>query len=1079
MTNELFNKEELNKFTNIYKNLVGDDEFEIMFGGYTKTNSINMKQFLDILKYLKIFADEKKYKIIHTETLDISYNYDSKNFHTYRISIDGVDKINSLMAMLHKRENHIIFSILSSKLLSSDNEGLSIINKKKDFDNTYNLDKHNIRVRLAKEEKVSNSKLGELIKLDNVSKIAIMLRMKSRISVVIENNSEVDLRIDLTSVKQCNDINKLQKITPNYELEIDFNKKKKLSVAKEKEYLDKILYYITFVKKIIEQSNNIVSRDEKENVLKVYNNLLYDDKDFVSKTLYGPQVQSLEVVHIVDNLPNKYSVTDKADGDRCLGVITNNRLYLIFANLEVKYSGIEVKDFDGTILDGEYIYNSINNKYIYTTFDIVFYKGENVQNTASLAERYNKLNDVIRNCFKFDFKFNIYNGKFDMKLIEKYYKDDISAYLSMLMKQLKTSKNETVVCQKYFIFVLGGGDYEIFKYAEILWNSYTKLEASKVPYILDGLIFTPLQQIYTKSLKETKYRNYKWKPPEKNSVDFFIKFEKDPQTGKYLNVYDDSGENTIQGNTYKIINLHVGKVVNNIEIPVLFRKYDNLHIAKISDSSGVVRDMEGDLLQDNTVVEFYYNNNNDLSPEFRWVPLRTRYDKTESVLKFKKKYGNNSVIADAVWNSIQQNVTIHDLSKLGDEKIYDQELADIKNRIDASVVAIEKQKDAYYQTTSNLGTPMRNFHNYIKSNMIFTYCSPKVMNDKIKKLSVLDLGCGRGGDILKFFHSRVGSYIGLDPDASGINSSTDGAISRYNAFKRKMPSFPKMEFLIADAGTELNYQSQSKAIGKMSSANQTLIESIFGSDINKLNDRKFDIFNCQLMIHFLLKDDITWNNFCQNINNFLANDGYLIITAFDGEKVHKKFQEFDGNIQSSYSVDGNKKKFFEFKSSYDYKEKNIDKTGLAYNAHLATFNDEGTYNTEFLVTTNFLVNSLKEKCNMHLVETDSFNTIYEQQRNFFENVAPKEENSKSRSFFLNSAEFYNMDDSVNKASLEFSKLHKYYIFKKETSSLSSNESVSSTKTSKTGKKTIKKGGSKTTQNNLIGKYLETGNTIDI
>ena len=63
-----------------YKNLSDDDEFEIMFGGYTKTNSINMKQFLDILKYLKLFADENKFKILHTETLDISYNYDSKNF---------------------------------------------------------------------------------------------------------------------------------------------------------------------------------------------------------------------------------------------------------------------------------------------------------------------------------------------------------------------------------------------------------------------------------------------------------------------------------------------------------------------------------------------------------------------------------------------------------------------------------------------------------------------------------------------------------------------------------------------------------------------------------------------------------------------------------------------------------------------------------------------------------------------------------------------------------------------------------------------------------------------------------------
>jgi len=100
MTNQLFNDDELNKFTNIYKNLSNDDEFEIMFGGYTKTNSINMKQFLDILKYLKLFADDKKLKIVHTETLDISYNYDNKNFHTYRISVDGVETINKLMSSL-------------------------------------------------------------------------------------------------------------------------------------------------------------------------------------------------------------------------------------------------------------------------------------------------------------------------------------------------------------------------------------------------------------------------------------------------------------------------------------------------------------------------------------------------------------------------------------------------------------------------------------------------------------------------------------------------------------------------------------------------------------------------------------------------------------------------------------------------------------------------------------------------------------------------------------------------------------------------------------------------------------------
>ena len=40
--------------------------------------------------------------------------------------------------------------------------------------------------------------------------------------------------------------------------------------------------------------------------------------------------KSLEAVHVVDYLPNKYAVTDKADGDRCLGIIISGKLYLIF-----------------------------------------------------------------------------------------------------------------------------------------------------------------------------------------------------------------------------------------------------------------------------------------------------------------------------------------------------------------------------------------------------------------------------------------------------------------------------------------------------------------------------------------------------------------------------------------------------------------------------------------------------------------------------------------------------------------------------------------------------------------------------
>ena len=269
-------------------------------------------------------------------------------------------------------------------------------------------------------------------------------------------------------------------------------------------------------------------------------------------------------------------------------------------------------------------------------------------------------------------------------------------------------------------------------------------------------------------------------------------------------------------------------------------------------------------------------------------------------------------------------------------------------------------------------------------NIIFTYCSPKKIDNKVKKLSILDYGCGQGGDIQKFFHAKVENYVGIDPDSHGIHSSTNGAISRYNNFRRKMPNFPNMEFIIGDGGAKLNLVAQENAIGKMSDSNRNLIEKIFGSSEDNLSNRKFDVFNCQLMIHFLLKNDTTWSNFCNNVNNFLADDGYLLITCFDGNMIHDLFKNNLGSIQENYATEeGVSKKFFEYKSSYDYKINDIDKTGLSYSAFVTIFMEDDSYDTEYLVTDKFLTNSLKEKCNLDLVETASFLDIYKQKKKIF------------------------------------------------------------------------------------------------
>ncbi len=151
--------------------------------------------------------------------------------------------------------------------------------------------------------------------------------------------------------------------------------------------------------------------------MSTYNKLLYGDESVVSKSLYSQNVVSLEALHIVEFLPNKYSITDKADGDRCLGVIVKRRLYLIFSNLEIKNSGVELETdkYNDSIVDGEYIFNKKYNKFIFVLFDILYLSGVNIQNEINLEVRYQKLNELVRDGFKFKFKFEKYNDNFNLE----------------------------------------------------------------------------------------------------------------------------------------------------------------------------------------------------------------------------------------------------------------------------------------------------------------------------------------------------------------------------------------------------------------------------------------------------------------------------------------------------------------------------------------------------------------------------------------------------------------------------------------------------------------------------------------
>ena len=419
-----------------------------------------------------------------------------------------------------------------------------------------------------------------------------------------------------------------------------------------------------------------------------------------------------------------------------------------------------------------------------------------------------------------------------------------------------------------------------------------------------------------------------------------------------------------------------------------------------------MKDIEGNIIQSNTVIECFYDTNKG------WIPLRTRYDKTYMVQQFKKKYGNFKLVAENNWKSIQDKNTIDVLNNLANDTIYNETVLKLKNKLNLGEITKSKQTETYYKKKVNIAKYMRNFHNYIKSIMIYKYCNKK---------SVLDVGAGRGGDVMKFYHSKVKYVFGIDVDAYELDSNTDGPKSRVLTLKNKFPNFPLMEFSLGDAGVEFNLNDQQKVF-KMKENDIKLYNKYFNSS------KKFEVFNCQFMIHFVFKSENTLNNFCKNINNYLAKDGYLLITTLDGNILHNLFKKHNGKIESYYTDSNeNKNKFFNFTANYDYMNVDINTTGLNYESYLSWINDEDESYTEYIVGKDYLINVLKEKANMSLVDTATFSEIYNNYSTFFKNSANFESEKKTKMFFMGIKEFYNKENIHERI---FSFLNRMYIFKK-------------------------------------------------
>jgi mRNA (guanine-N7-)-methyltransferase len=147
---------------------------------------------------------------------------------------------------------------------------------------------------------------------------------------------------------------------------------------------------------------------------------------------------------------------------------------------------------------------------------------------------------------------------------------------------------------------------------------------------------------------------------------------------------------------------------------------------------------------------------------------------------------------------------------------------------------------------------LRKFHNWIKLQLI-------LKSDN--KNNLLDVACGRGGDLIKWSKAKIKYVTAFDSDAHSLyeKNEFDGAIKRYSCMK-SIPNMPKVFFW------------------NISAIDPKVLHLINSKD----NGRMYDIVSCQFSMHYFVKEiDIVLNMISKKLNT----GGHFIGTATDGDLI--------------------------------------------------------------------------------------------------------------------------------------------------------------------------------------------------
>lgn len=892
-------RNEYEALLNIFARISKDDELEAVIKGRdpaTRTPKITYYRFQSLLNYL---ASRGYNRTSHDINLDISFS----NIHNTntRITIKGNDNI--------------------SRYCSTGVSDIHEVISKKPQHNIPRLylSEHDVKFKTSIEEKVLDTRNI----LNHISKLPKTFRLKKRISFTIKN-----FRVDCTIVKSHeNQLDMLSmvdmsKVSPNYEIEIEYIGKKDKSDLEENKgvYAKEFLAVASEILKVLDDTDYLISNSKRLAILKEYHNLvtgqellnIQELEQSPRKFFVGPQPITMELRHLVspnessDSIYKSYTVTHKSDGERYLAFIdSSGSLYLINNRIEVRPTKIQADSLKSSLFDCELI--TLKDKKLIQIFDTYINKGDKSVMTLPLET---KDKDTV--C-----RMN---------------------YARNLKKALNNTQPKFEIEAKEFKII--DSVTELRQACQELFNTQ---DTKKLPYKTDGLIFTPLdlpvggnKRDDTPTLGNTWTKVLKWKPIEDNSIDFLVRFKQFHQYGP----------------NFKVLELFVGKDVaartpweywsqtaqlRKAYMPVLFQPPNapsDVHECKlIVDENKNVCCINNDVINDDTIVEMSWDIDH-------WVPLRVRQDKTDLYRRDKKisRTANDYDVAVDTWNTIQIPIT--------------REMLLSPSPLSRS--EIPQNMDIYYANKSrarrdNETFKMAQFHNAFVKNF-------HLIKRFTGKTSLMDIGCGKGGDIGKWIGAGFRRVYGIDRFEDNITNIKNGAYDRLNKEYRNMTQDQTYFFMPFDARIVINQDSINKLdtvphrdIAKVAYGYSPRPRDRRLQKIYKIASDPFDIVSVQFAIHYFFENDSTLENFCQNVSRHLKEGGYFIGTCFDAERVNRLF--IDGSVEKNMHKNGN----LIWSIRKKYESYSPMTTGQTINVFFESINQ---YIDEYLVDYNLLVHAL-------------------------------------------------------------------------------------------------------------------------